>query len=112
MGKITVLIVIAILAAAVYVGMVYGALWLDYARLRDKVEIEARHASIRDDEQIKGAILERAEELGIPLKPRNIKIERRRGIDITIKAKYRQDLVLPGYRRRVIFSPEASAPLR
>jgi hypothetical protein len=112
MGKIPALILIALLGAAVYVGMVYGALWLDFARLRDKVEIEARHATIRDDEEIKAAILERAEELGIPLKPRNIKIERRRGVDITIKVRYRQDLVLPGYRRRLIFSPEASAPLR
>ncbi|KPJ54307.1 hypothetical protein AMJ39_00745 [candidate division TA06 bacterium DG_24] len=112
MGKFTAIILIAIVCAAAFVGFRYGALWLDYYRLRDKVEVETRHAAIRDDTEIKGAILESARELGIPLEPHDIKIVRRPHIDITVKAKYEEDFVLPGYRRRLTFRIEANEPLQ
>jgi hypothetical protein len=101
---------ILVLLAGGYVAVKLGAPYVDYWRFRDAMQTQAELAAVVTDEGIRRSLAETAEQLDIPLEPREIHIRRERRT-ITIRAKWTREVVLPRYRRTLHFQPAISATL-
>jgi hypothetical protein len=109
-GPLGCLFRLALLGAALYVGIRFGAPYLDAWRFQDAMKTQASLAERNADAKIRAALMETAEDLGIPLSPSELRISRTRH-GITISARWSTDVVLPKYRRTLHFQRQVSAPL-
>jgi hypothetical protein len=83
---------------AVFVFVCYKAVPVKLASstLQDFMTEEAKFAGNRSAEQIKKRVLERADELEIPLDPKKLEVKRGQG-RVRMVAKYTVPIVFPGY---------------
>lgn len=66
------------------------------AELRETVVDEAKSAGQHTDKRMTQAILEQANELGLPVTPDDIEIERKRG-EVRVEVQYTVPVEFPGY---------------
>jgi len=110
-GRTGLLISLIVVGAAVFVGMKVIPVRIAAYEFRDVLREEARYGAIRNTDAIVAQrILERAQELDVPLKPENLTV-RRTQHEITIIAAYQHpiDLKLTTYVYR--FNQTEKAPL-
>jgi hypothetical protein len=110
-GRTGLLIAVIVVGAAVVTGMKIIPVRVAAYEFRDVLREEARYGAVRNtDAAVAQRILERAEELNVPLKPENLSV-RRTQHEITIVASYQQpiDLKLTTYVYR--FNAKEVAPL-
>ena len=112
------LLVVVILAAALYFGVQFFQVRFRYYRMQDYVKEQATFAPVLDDNTIRTRLAALADTLGIPLNtPRSWDVRRMRdpsGRIIIIRGHYEDSVVidLPGIRKVFYFKfdPNASEP--
>jgi len=103
---------LALFAAAVYVAVNVGEVWLRYYQLLDEMRVQVRLAANLPDATIQNRLLRRVEELGLPDEARRFSIRRTsRPREIVITTEYRETVALPFFSHTFTFRPRASAPL-
>ncbi len=110
------LLVLLVLAVAVYEGIGAFEVYFRYYRLQDTVNGQAALAQVLPDEVIRMRLVAYSDTLGLSLGPGSWRIQRTyTPRQITIDAEYRDSVViaLPGIRKvfPVVFKPSAKAPL-
>ncbi len=110
-GRLGLLVALAAIGFAIYVGVKLIPVRIAAYELQDFVQEECRFASVRkSDDALRRRILNKAEELDIPLDPRNLKIERRGG-EIAIRANFEKPIDLKLYTYVYKFEISERAPL-
>jgi hypothetical protein len=109
-GPIGCLLRIVVLAAAVYVGLRFAAPYLDAWRFEDAMKTQAETAEVNADSEIRSTLMQTAADLGISLRPADLRIQRSRGA-ITISATWSTEVALPKFRRTLHFQRQISAPV-
>ncbi|MDX1581964.1 MAG: hypothetical protein R3338_00015 [Thermoanaerobaculia bacterium] len=80
------------------------------AEFRQELVDEAKSGSLRTNKQIRANLMDKAEDLGLPLEENNLRISRSRS-HITIEATYTVPVEFPGFTHMWEFSPSYSTPL-
>ncbi|MGA7614048.1 MAG: hypothetical protein WBX15_02600 [Thermoanaerobaculia bacterium] len=110
-GKLGCIIGLILLVGAVYVAYKLVPVKLKAADMRQTITDEARSAGSSQDKAIRKRILERANELGLPLASEDLKITRGNQ-QITIEADYTVPVAFPGgYVYQWHFHHEADNPI-
>jgi hypothetical protein len=101
---------LAVLAVMILVGVKAVPVKYKSSQLYDFMYEQAKYAQMAKPEQIHRAILRKANELGLPLQKKNLKVERR-GDRIRIHATYTVTLEYPGYTYVWDFEEEIDEPI-
>jgi len=109
-GPVGCLLRIVVLAAAVYAGLRFAVPYLDAWRFEDAMKTQAEAAEVNTDGEIRSTLIQTAADLGISLRPADLRIRRSRG-RITISATWSTEVVLPKFRRTLHFQRQISAPV-
>ena len=110
-GKVGLLIAIAVVAVGIFLGMKFIPVRVAAYELRDFVEEECRFAAVRKgDDEVRKRIMNKAEELDIPLEPKNLVLRRTRS-EMIITASYTKDIDLKVPTYVYEFDIEERAPL-
>lgn len=80
------------------------------AEFRQELVDEAKSGSLRTDKQIRANLMQKADDLGLPLKEQDLKISRNRS-QITVSAEYVVPVDFPGYTYMWEFDPDYTTPL-
>lgn len=110
-GRIGFLISLIVLGVAIFLGAKIIPVRITAYEFKDTLREEARYAAVRnDDKSVADRIMQKAEELEIPLKRKNLKLKRTTG-EIVITAQYEHpiDLKVTTYVYR--FDAKEKAPL-
>jgi hypothetical protein len=110
MATIKTILVLGLLAAAVYVGAQVIPPYFANYQFQDTLDNEARLGtySTKGDEVIREAVFKRAQELELPLTAEDIKLERMGpsgNAAVMIEADYTVHIDLPGYPIDLHFHP-------
>lgn len=104
------LLLVALGLVAVHVGIVFLGAELDYRSIRGEASRQAARAVDQNDEDIRAALVARADALGLPPSASDITIQRRLGSVISIRFGYADTLTFAGrfdwLRRRQIVLEE------
>lgn len=89
---------LAVVAIVVIIGMRTIPVIVNVGDMQKQIELLAERATLSTytNKKIQGRIYQKAEELGLPVKPGNIKIERS-SQEIHIVVEYDLDIDFPGY---------------
>jgi len=110
-GRIGFLISLIVVGVAVFVGMKVIPVRVTAYEFRDTLREEARYAAVRDDDaKVVTRILQKAEELEIPLQKKNLEVKRTTG-EMIIRASYEQPIDLKVTTYVYKFRAEERAPL-
>ena len=110
-GRIGLVITLAIVAIAIFLGVKFIPAKIAAYEFGDFIEKECRFAATRrDDAQIVVRIMDKAEEMDIPLKTKDLIVRRTKG-EMIIKASYEQPLDLKVTTYIYKFDHEERAPL-
>ncbi len=103
------LLFLALLAAATFAGWQYVPAYYNAFQLNDFIRQEVRYAASarRTPENIGTAIVARAKELSILVKPRDIRVTRR-GPSFTIDLEYKSPIDLRVYQHDLLFHSSES----
>jgi hypothetical protein len=104
------LVLLALLAGALYYGVHIGHVYMRFYELRDEMHQQARFASQLTDEAIRQRLLARADSLGIPSPVFRIDRDGRLS-RITIEGHYTESVELPLFRHTFDLRPRAEEPL-
>jgi hypothetical protein len=110
-GRMGTLFGLCVLAVAIYLGYKIVPVMINAYTFRDFLEQETRFAALKkkDDEVIK-SVLRKAEELELPIKAKNIKVNRS-STHFDISVKYTIPIETPVYTYNWDFDEEYKAPL-
>ena len=110
-GKIGLLIAVALVAIGVFLGVKIIPVRVAAYEFRDFVEEECRFAAVRKgDGEVRERIIQKAEELRIPLDPKKLKLQRYGG-EMIITADYEQPIDLSVTTYVFKFQVDERAPL-
>jgi len=110
-GRIGFLIALIVIGAAIFVGMKVIPVRITAYEFRDALREEARYAAVRDDDaKVVARILQKAEDLEIPLHKKNLQVKRTTG-EMIIRAEYEQPIDLKVTTYVYKFRAEERAPL-
>jgi hypothetical protein len=110
-GRVGALIALAVVGIAIFLGVKIVPVRVAAYEFRDFVEQECRYAAVRKhDDQVRKRILEKAEELEIPLDPKRLELDRTRS-EMIIKASYEQPIDLKVYTYVYKYEINERAPL-
>jgi len=110
-GRLGLIITLVIIAIAIFVGVKFIPAKITAYEFGDFIEQECRFAATRrDDAQIVVRIMDKAEEMDVPLKKKNLIVRRTKG-EMIIKASYEQPLDLKVTTYIYKFDREERAPL-
>lgn len=104
------LVGIVILLVAVFVAYKLIPIKVKAADLRETIADESKSAGTHSDERIRKAILEMAQEQGLPVSDENITINRTANL-IRIDVNYVVPVMFPGYTYQWHFSHHAENPI-
>ena len=110
-GRVGLMIAVIVVGVAIFLGMKIIPVRISAYEFRDTLREEARYAAVRNsDNAVAKRIMEKAEELEIPLKPKDLHLKRTRS-EMIITASYEQsvDLKVTTYVYR--FDATERAPL-
>jgi hypothetical protein len=110
-GRIGLLIAVAIVAIGIFLGVKVIPVRIAAYEFRDYIEEECRFAAVRkSDGEVRERIIQKAEDLEIPLDPKKLKMKRYSG-EMIIKANYEQPIDLSVTTYVFKFQIEERAPL-
>ena len=110
-GRIGALIALALVGIAIFLGVKIIPVRVASYEFRDFVEQECRYAAVRKhDEQVRKRILEKAEELEIPLDPKLLTLKRTRS-EMIITASFERPIDLKVYTYVYKYEVNERAPL-
>jgi hypothetical protein len=110
-GRVGALIALAVVGIAIFLGVKIVPVRVAAYEFRDFVEQECRYAAVRKhDDQVRKRILDKAEELEIPLDPKRLKLERTRS-EMIISASFEQPIDLKVYTYVYKYEVNERAPL-
>ena len=110
-GRIGFLIALIVVGVAIFVGMKVIPVRITAYEFRDTLREEARYGAVRDDDAtVVKRILQKAEELEIPLSKKNLEVKRTTG-EMIIRARYEQPIDLKVTTYVYKFRAEERAPL-
>ena len=112
MGTIKLILILALLAAAVYVGAQVIPPYFANYEFQDTLNNEARLGSYsnKGEEVIRDAVFKRAQELELPITKEQIKVERngpQGNGAVLIETEYSVHVDLPGYPLDLNFHPQS-----
>lgn len=110
MGTLKLVLVLGMLAVAVYVAALVIPPYFANYEFQDTLDTEARMGtySTKGDEVIRDAVYRRAQELELPLSAGDIKLQRvgpSGNATVTLEADYTVHVELPGYPMDLHFHP-------
>ncbi|MEW5917584.1 MAG: hypothetical protein AB1762_14360 [Gemmatimonadota bacterium] len=106
-GKLGCLLLLLVLASAIYFGADVGEVYWRYYRFNDAVRQEAQYAATRTDEEIKLRLIALADSLGLPDEASRRLDVRRSANRLVIQTSYIEHIDVPLYKRDVRFTPNA-----
>ena len=109
-GQIGCVVGLLLLLACIFVAYKLIPVKVASAELRDVVVDESRAAGTHKDERIMRAILEKAEELKLPVTKDNVSIKRTASI-INVDVRYEVPVEFPGYTYVWKFHHKAENPI-
>jgi len=110
-GRIGFLISVIVVGIAIFLGVKIIPVRIDAYEFRDTLREEARYAAVRhDDKTVADRIMQKAKELEIPLRRKNLKLHRTTG-EIIIQAAYEQPIDLKVTTYVYKFDVKEKAPL-
>jgi hypothetical protein len=101
---------IAVLAIGALIGVKAVPVKYKSSQLYDFMYEQAKYAQMQKPAQIQQAILKKANQLGLPLEKKNLKVSKR-GERIRINATYTVNLEYPGYTYVWNFEEEIDEPI-
>lgn len=108
-GCVVWLVVCAIVA---YYGFHIGQRYWVFYQLQDEMQSQARLAPGLNDATIRRRVMAKVDELGLPIQPKDLKIQRGgRPARIVIEAEYTDSLSLPLVQRVIVHHPRVEEPL-
>ena len=110
-GRIGFLISLIVVGVAIFLGAKIIPVRITAYEFKDTLREEARYAAVRnDDKTVADRIMQKAKELEIPLKRKNLVLKRTVG-EIVISAKYEQPIDLKVTTYVYKFEEKEKAPL-
>lgn len=110
-GRIGFIVMLAIFLSAAYAGFKIVPVRVSAYELRDTIRQEARVGAVRaNDAAVAKRIMDKASELDLPLKKKDLEIRRTKG-EIIVKARYEQPIDLKVTTYIYKFEAEERAPL-
>ncbi len=106
-GCIVMLIIFGIAAYSLYIII---PIKVKASEMKKVVENYSTQGSLFTDEQILKGILEKAEQLNLPITEKNVKIRRASGY-ITVEVNYTVPIDIMGYKTELKFNPKYENPL-
>ena len=104
------LLVLLVVAAALYVGVNVGEAYWRFYEFQDAMRQEVRFAKQIPDDRIKLHLAALADSLGLPQEASDIAVDRT-SASITVSAEYAERLQFPLFVRVIRFAPRAHGPL-
>lgn len=109
-GKLGFFIAIIVVAAAIFAGSKFVPVYVASYDLKDTLRREVQGASLKNDKQIVATILEKSEELKLPVGPKNIEAKRTNA-KFTLRIHFQKELDLALFTYTFRFDEKESAPL-
>ncbi len=110
-GRSGTMFALLVLGLAIYLGVKILPVMVRSYEFRDYLEEQARFASARNtDDEVRDRVFNKADELELPVKRENVKVNRTRH-KIDINVKYTVQIETPVYTYDWIFNAKESAPL-
>ena len=109
-GQLGCVVGLALLLLGVFVAYKMIPIKVKAADLRQEVVDEAKSAGTHGDDRIRKAILTKAEQVGLPVSEKDIKISRS-GNNITVDVEYVVPVEFPGYIHQWKFHHHAENPI-
>ena len=110
-GKVGLIVAIAIIAAAVFAGSQYIPVRVTAYEFKDYIDQETRTGSLRRDvDEVRQRIMEKAQELEVPLDKKNLEVKKTRS-EMIVRAKYEEVIDLKIYQHTYTFEHSYRAPL-
>ncbi|HET6278958.1 MAG TPA: hypothetical protein VFG08_09255 [Candidatus Polarisedimenticolia bacterium] len=110
-GRFGTMVGLCVLLLAIYLGFKVIPVMVNAYSFRDFIEQEARFAALKKaDQEVSDRVLRKAEELELPVGPKDILVNRSAThFDITVK--YTVPIKTPVYTYRWVFDEKSRAPL-
>ncbi len=110
-GRFGTMVGLCVLLLTIYLGFKVVPVMVNAYSFRDFIEQEARFAALKKvDDEISKRVLRKAQELELPVSPKDILISRSNThIDITVK--YTMPIETPVYTYQWVFDEKSRAPL-
>jgi hypothetical protein len=110
-GKVGMIVAVAVIAAAVFAGSQYIPVRVTAYEFKDYIDQETRTGSLRRDaEEVRQRILEKAEELELPLEKKHLEVKKTRS-EMIVRAKYDKKIDFKVYEYTYTFEHSYRAPL-
>jgi len=110
-GRLGTIFGLCLLLLTIYLGYKVLPVMINAYAFRDYIEQESRFAAFaKKDEDVAKRVLRKAQELELPVKPKNIKVERS-STHFDIAVHYSVPIETPVYTYVWIFNEEYRAPL-
>lgn len=104
------LLVLLVLAAALYVGVNIGEAYWRFYEYQDAMRQEVRFAKQIPDDRIKLHLAALADSLGLPQHAGEVAVDRT-SASIAVSAEYTERIELPFFVHLIRFAPHAQGPL-
>lgn len=104
------LLVLLVLAAALYVGVNIGEAYWRFYEFQDAMRQEVRFAKQIPDDRIKLHLAALADSLGLPQEAAEVAVDRT-SANIAVSAEYTERIELPFFVHLIRFAPRAQGPL-
>ena len=110
-GRFGTLVGLCVLLLAIYLGFKVVPVMVNAYSFRDFIEQEARFAALKKaDEEVSKRVLNKAQELELPIGPKDILVQRS-NTHFDIKVKYTVPIETPLYTYQWVFDEKSRAPL-
>ncbi len=104
------LLVLPVLAAALYVGVNIGEAYWRFYEYQDAMRQEVRFAKQIPDDRIKLHLAALADSIGLPQQAAEVAVDRT-SASIAVSAEYTERIELPFFVHLIRFAPHAQGPL-
>ena len=105
--KLGCLIYLLIVAGVLYFGIPAGEAWFRYQEYKDSMRQELRFRANLSNDKIKSHLQLVADSLGLPEEAGDVTVHRD-GNTVSVEAQYEESIQLPGFKKKIVFSPHAS----
>ncbi len=89
---------LVLLAAGLYIGYLFATPHIRAWRFKDAMKQSARFADVSSSEAMRQALLESADELGVPLSPYRLRVRGQRDETVNISAAWEEVVRVPAWR--------------
>ncbi len=106
-SRVGCLVFVLLVVAVAYFGVPLAGMYIRYYRFENEMQTQARFAPSIDDDTIRRRLLQKIDELGLPVEARRIRIRRiTRPREIRIATSWDETIALPFMTRVITLEPE------